>query len=327
MGLLRTRLGDVGNMNKLVAVYAQGHTQIAPLMRRIQRTDHPIDQVVYQLHGLTEEEIAIVEGRAQNPRRLPDPWGLSRTSRGEPMIETTPFAPLIAQLDAALEESTARERQATRRGNLDAIELEQERRRNLVNARYQLEVLQELWPEMVGRQLVPRPVGAQPVPVPVGEQLEFSPKYVGDPDSIRLCLEFWSQLLPQVAKRTSLYAGVKPGTRDWIYAGTGTSGLTLRFVSRIHDAQVGLYVDRGDAQANKRSFDQLVAKRREIEAAFGGPLTWQRLDHRRACRIALNIPGGGMRDRERWPEIQERMVDAMVRLEKALKPHIQRLRG
>ena len=90
------------------------------------------------------------------------------------MIETTPFAPLIAQLDAALEESTARERQATRRGDLDAIELEQERRRNLVNARYQLEVLQELWPEMVGRQLVPRPVGAQPVPVPVGEPLAAS---------------------------------------------------------------------------------------------------------------------------------------------------------
>jgi hypothetical protein len=30
----------------------------------ISRTDRLIDQIVYQLYGLTEEEIAVVEGRA-----------------------------------------------------------------------------------------------------------------------------------------------------------------------------------------------------------------------------------------------------------------------
>jgi len=62
MWLLRQRLGRVTNMSDLVAVYEQYRAQLAPLMRRIQRTDWLIDQVVYQLYGLTEEEIAIVEG-------------------------------------------------------------------------------------------------------------------------------------------------------------------------------------------------------------------------------------------------------------------------
>jgi len=63
MWLLRQRLGKVADMSELVAVYEQYRAQLAPLMRRIQRTDWLIDRVVYQLYGLTEEEIAIVEGR------------------------------------------------------------------------------------------------------------------------------------------------------------------------------------------------------------------------------------------------------------------------
>jgi len=43
-------------------------------------------------------------------------------------------------------------------------------------------------------------------------------------------------------------------------------------------------------------------------------------------RILHRIAVGGLRDRGRWPEIQERMVDAMVRLERAFKPEIQKLK-
>lgn len=37
--------------------------------RLIEATDQQIDALVYKLHGLTEEEIAIVEGRHQVERR------------------------------------------------------------------------------------------------------------------------------------------------------------------------------------------------------------------------------------------------------------------
>jgi hypothetical protein len=37
--------------------------KVQPLRERIERTDGLIDQVVYRLYGLNEEEIAIVEGR------------------------------------------------------------------------------------------------------------------------------------------------------------------------------------------------------------------------------------------------------------------------
>jgi hypothetical protein len=57
-------LGQVAHMSKLVGLYEAYRARLAPLMRRMQRTDWLIDQVVYQLYGLTEEEIALAEGKA-----------------------------------------------------------------------------------------------------------------------------------------------------------------------------------------------------------------------------------------------------------------------
>jgi hypothetical protein len=37
--------------------------KLRPLLERIELTDKLIDQIVYKLYGLTQEEIAVVEGR------------------------------------------------------------------------------------------------------------------------------------------------------------------------------------------------------------------------------------------------------------------------
>jgi hypothetical protein len=51
------------------------------------------------------------------------------------------------------------------------------------------------------------------------------------------------------------------------------------------------------------------------------------MDAKRACRIAKYFELGGYRDEEdKWPALQDAMVDAMIRLEKALHPHIAKLK-
>jgi hypothetical protein len=92
-------------------------------------------------------------------------------------------------------------------------------------------------------------------------------------------------------------------------------------------AEPALYIDRGRGadDENLHIFDALHAAKMEIEDAYGGPLEWLRLENRRACRIVHRINLGGYLDEERWPEIQEEMIDAMVRLESALRPHIASL--
>jgi hypothetical protein len=56
--------GRVPNLSDVVGVYRRHHPEVKALAQRIETTDWLIDQIVYRLYGLTEEEIAVVEGRA-----------------------------------------------------------------------------------------------------------------------------------------------------------------------------------------------------------------------------------------------------------------------
>jgi len=142
----------------------------------------------------------------------------------------------------------------------------------------------------------------------------------------RLRLEFWQQLLSKAKQQTALHAGISPSKDNWISAGAGMSGLGFNYAIRMDNARVELYINRGDAEQNKRIFDQLFARKEPVEAEFGDALHWERLDDRRASRISYVLPTGGLANRDRWPRIQDAMIGAMVRLEKALKPEIRRLK-
>ena len=53
-----------GFTEHLRAEYDCSTTKLRPLLAKIESTDRLIDQIVYQLYGLTDEEIALVEGGA-----------------------------------------------------------------------------------------------------------------------------------------------------------------------------------------------------------------------------------------------------------------------
>ena len=50
----------------------QAHHEQTGRQRQITATDKQIDQLVYQLYDLTEEEIKIVEGQNKTPEKLVD---------------------------------------------------------------------------------------------------------------------------------------------------------------------------------------------------------------------------------------------------------------
>jgi hypothetical protein len=138
--------------------------------------------------------------------------------------------------------------------------------------------------------------------------------------------DFWTELLERARPLTKLHSGVSPSHDTWIATGAGKSGLSLNYVITQHGSGAELYIDRGrdSEDENMRIFNSLLERREEIEEMYGGTLDWQPLETKRACRIKQGLEGG-YRDQDDWPEIQERMIDAMIRLERALRPHIDRL--
>ena len=139
---------------------------------------------------------------------------------------------------------------------------------------------------------------------------------------------FWAELLDHARSRTPLHSAVSPGEYSWVGAGAGTRGLSFNYGVTQHGTSAELYIDRGRGSEgeNEQIFDALAAHREAVEEAYGEALSWERLDGRRACRIAHRLDIGGYRDEASWPEISERTVDAMIRLEQALRPWLNQLK-
>jgi len=143
----------------------------------------------------------------------------------------------------------------------------------------------------------------------------------------KIRLDFWKGLLEKAKQRSKIHAQVSPGPYSWVSAGAGKIGLGFNYSVTKHEAKAEFYIDRGkdSERENKQIFDKLYAHKEEIEDSFGSALTWERLDTKRACRISKRIENGGYRDTDKLNEIQEKMIDAMIKLEKALRPFISTL--
>lgn len=140
---------------------------------------------------------------------------------------------------------------------------------------------------------------------------------------------WWATLIERSASVSKTHAHITPGEYGWIGASAGVSGLNFNYVVMQDECRVELYIDRGkDAdEENKQIFDQLSANRDAIDKAFGTPLSWERLEARRACRIHYTRSGGGYRSpEEEWPKIQDETIRDMDRLEKVLQPYLKQLK-
>lgn len=138
--------------------------------------------------------------------------------------------------------------------------------------------------------------------------------------------QWWSQLVQLPGAK--LHAHITPGQYAWIGTSSGVRGLNLNYVVTKTESGVELYIDRGKdcEEENEAIFDQLLESKDKVQAGVSFPLSWQRLDGRRACRIRIDLPGGYRSPDSEWPEIQQRMTDAMTQLEAAFKPVLRGLK-
>ena len=121
-----------------------------------------------------------------------------------------------------------------------------------------------------------------------------------------------------MASKAALFQNVSPSRQGWISAGSGVRGVWFNFVAGRAFGRAEIYIDRGDGEENTFIYDQLHVQKDRIETAFGGELTWQPLEGKRACRIKSEM-AGNIFDRDQWPAMIEFMTGAMVRIEKAFR--------
>ncbi len=174
------------------------------------------------------------------------------------------------------------------------------------------------------QQLIPLPeVSAFQTQIGVKKQAERQNRT----DRHDLRLKFWEGLLELARTKSDVHANRKPTSDGWVGGGINRQGFQLTYVTRRTDSQVELWIAHGAGQhtRNKAAFRALEAQRPSIEADFGAPLDWQELPEGEGCRIRYIVDGGYKSPMDQWPTIYANMVDAMVRLDKAMRNRVAQL--
>lgn len=137
----------------------------------------------------------------------------------------------------------------------------------------------------------------------------------------QLYRSFWTRYLERMAaKHPDWGRRVTPQPANWMgFIGPISGTKIVPSFSAGGRLRHELYIDTGDAEANEEIFGQLVEQRASIEAAYGGPLAFEPLDGKRACRIADYRDGSRVDDEDQWPAYLDWFFDAGRRLRKALE--------
>ncbi len=156
-----------------------------------------------------------------------------------------------------------------------------------------------------------------PVPDPIGE-IKFDdedapPPAKGGNGSPRgpTVKRFFNRLLEQANGKLDLHANISATEANWV--GARRHKQWWLYTVTQDETRAVLDIDDRDGERNKALFDHLFHHRPEIEAAFKGPLEWDRMNGKRAARIRY-VAGGGWADEAAWPGAIEKAVDAMARL-------------
>jgi hypothetical protein len=145
-------------------------------------------------------------------------------------------------------------------------------------------------------------------------------------------VQFFSQLLTEFKPKAPFkVADASPQGTSWLivaYTGRNSQGLNSASIgfafTRGNRFRAEFYIDAGDQVVNKRLFDELKSQEREIEGKFGDRLSWERMEDRRASRIAAYHVGAIQDSPGELKGLQTWAVDAMVRLYSALNAPLQK---
>jgi len=139
-------------------------------------------------------------------------------------------------------------------------------------------------------------------------------------------IEFWKQLLEKANSKTKLHSRTSPSKANWISTGV-RPGLWYNYWITYSSAGIELYIDKGKdaSELNRKAFQVFFSNKEKIESDFGEGLEWDCRENIRKCSIKWTLNEGGLKDEDKWSYIQDKLIDAMIRLDNALKKYFPQL--
>lgn len=145
-------------------------------------------------------------------------------------------------------------------------------------------------------------------------------------------LAFFNELVEDLDKAAhGLFSLAKPIGLNWLnvrpvsLGGYRVGVLAFTFAHRSR-FRIEFYIDSGDRDRNKAIFDRLHARRQDIESQLG-EVSWERLDDKRASRVAVYHPGSIEDAPEKLAALRAWGVERLKRLNAVLVPLLEKAQG
>lgn len=137
---------------------------------------------------------------------------------------------------------------------------------------------------------------------------------------------FFQDLIDELRDRHKFTNARVGQPQNWYSFASGVSSVTYGFsFAQGGQVRAEVYIDTEDTDANKAIFDTLEKDKEAIEGPFGERLQWERLNHRRASRIAVYRHGSIEEEPQALGEIKAWAIDRLLKLKKVFGPRISDL--
>ena len=137
--------------------------------------------------------------------------------------------------------------------------------------------------------------------------------------------QFWQPLMDELREKHRFTNAKAAQPQSWYSFASGIAGISygVAFASDKR-LKAELYIDLGDTNQNKAVFDFLESQKPDLEQTLGEALTWERLDAKRACRIAIERPDTTIDDaQEQGDEMRAWLVDRLIKLKQVFGPRLR----
>ena len=135
---------------------------------------------------------------------------------------------------------------------------------------------------------------------------------------------FFQGLIDELREKHKFTNARKGQAQGWYAFGSGFRGIVYEISFALGDRiRAGLYIDLGEAEKNKALFDVIFSDKETVETKIGESLNWERLNEKRASRIAVYRTGSIDSDIETLESIKDWAVEMMLKFKEVLGAQLE----
>ena len=154
---------------------------------------------------------------------------------------------------------------------------------------------------------------------------EWPPKEIRHPSRKgQAYKDYFQQLIDELRTKHKFTGAKVAQPQNWYSFSSGMAGIIFSNSFALGGkVRAEVYIDFQDQEKNKALFDTLYEIRNQIDKEYGEPLSWERMDDKRASRIAAYRNGAIDAPPAQLQEIKKWSIDSLLHLKKIVLPKVR----